>query len=172
MRVLVSVASRHGGTLEMGAAVAQVLRDAGHEVDEIVPDEVEHVDRYGAVVLGSAVYVGRMALGMRDLVDRQAGQLRGRPVWLFWSGPVGDPPAPGATPDDVASVATTVGARDVRMFSGRLERDELNISERALVALVHAEAGDFRDLDVVREWAAGIAGELGGIEHRTAHRAY
>ncbi len=160
MRVLVSVASRHGGTLDMGSVVAAVLREAGHEVDEVEPDDVERADRYEAVVLGSAVYVGRMALGMRDLVDRQARQLRGRPVWLFWSGPVGDTPGGGATPDDVTSVADAVEARGVRMFSGRLERDELNISERALVALVHAEQGDFRDLDEVRQWAAGIAAEL------------
>lgn len=165
MRVLVSVASRHGGTLDMGTVVADVLREAGHEVDEVSPDDVERVDEYEAVVLGSAVYVGRMALGMRDLVDRQAGQLRGRPVWLFWSGPVGEVPGAGQTPDDVTAVASAVSARDVRMFSGRLERDELNISERALVALVHAEQGDFRDLDEVREWAAGIADEL---DHRGA----
>ena len=160
MHVLVSVASRHGGTLEMGNAVADVLREAGHEVQEVGPDDVEHVEQYDAAVLGSAVYVGRMALGMRDLVDRQAGQLRARPVWLFWSGPVGDPPSTTVTPDDVRSVADAVGARDVRMFPGRLERDELNISERALVALVRAEQGDFRDLDDVRQWAAGIATEL------------
>jgi menaquinone-dependent protoporphyrinogen oxidase len=160
MRVLVSVASRHGGTLDMGTVVAEALRDAGHDVDEVSPDDVERVDQYAAVVLGSAVYVGRMALGMRDLVDRQAGQLRGRPVWLFWSGPVGDTPGGGVQPDDVTAVAEAVGARDVRMFAGRLERDELNISERALVALVHAEQGDFRDLDEVREWADGIAASL------------
>ncbi len=160
MRVLVSVASRHGGTLDMGTVVADALREAGHEVEEVSPDDVDRVDQYDAVVLGSAVYVGRMALGMRDLVDRQAGQLRGRPVWLFWSGPVGETPGAGQTPDDVTSVATAVAARDVRMFSGRLERDELNISERALVALVHAEQGDFRDLDDVRDWAGGIATAL------------
>ena len=166
MRVLVSVASRHGGTLDMGTVVAEALRDAGHDVDEVSPDDVERVDQYQAVVLGSAVYVGRMALGMRDLVDRQAGQLRGRSVWLFWSGPVGDTPGGGITPDDVTHVAEAVGARDVRMFAGRLERDELNISERALVALVHAEQGDFRDLDEVREWADGIAADL---SHPKAH---
>lgn len=160
MRVLVSVASRHGGTLDMGTVVADALREAGHEVEEVSPDDVDRVDQYDAVVLGSAVYVGRMALGMRDLVDRQAGQLRGRPVWLFWSGPVGDTPGAGQTPDDVTAVATSVAARDVRMFAGRLERDELNISERALVALVHAEQGDFRDLEDVRDWADGIATAL------------
>lgn len=170
MRVLVSVASRHGGTLEMGELVAQVLRDAGHEVDELVPDEVERVDGYDAAVLGSAVYVGRMALGMRDLVERRAGQLRERPVWLFWSGPVGDPPSSGITPDDVTSVATSVAARDVRMFPGRLERTQLNISERALVALAHAEQGDFRDLEDVAAWAEGIAAELGRADRSAAGR--
>lgn len=155
MRVLVSVSSRHGGTREMGQVVAAVLRDAGHDVAEVGPDEVEDVTGYDAVVLGSAVYVGRLALGLRDLVERRAGQLRERPVWLFWSGPVGESTT-SPTPDDVAEVTKAVGARDVRMFAGRLERAELNISERALVALVHAQPGDYRDLEEVRDWARGI----------------
>ena len=41
MRVLVSVASRHGGTLDMGTVVADALREAGHEVEEVSPDDVE-----------------------------------------------------------------------------------------------------------------------------------
>ncbi|WP_263730316.1 flavodoxin domain-containing protein [Cellulomonas sp. SG140] len=160
MRVLVSVSSRHGGTREMGQVVAAVLRDAGHDVAEIGPDEVEDVTGYDAVVLGSAVYVGRLALGVRDLVDRRAGQLRERPAWLFWSGPVGEPASAPVVPDDVTEVAKAVGARGVRMFPGRLERAELNISERALVALVHAQPGDYRDLEEVRDWALGIDEEL------------
>lgn len=158
MRVLVSVASRHGGTLGMGAVLAAVLREAGHEVDEVAPEDVAGVVEYQAVVLGSAAYVGRLALGLRDLVDRLASQLRQRPVWLFWSGPVGQ--GAGAVPDDVTSVAAALGVREVRMFPGRLEQEVLNISERALAALAHAEAGDFRDLDQVRSWAARIADEL------------
>ncbi len=163
MRVLVTVASRHGATREMGDVVATVLRAHGHTVDQVDPEEVEHVERWEAVVLGSAVYVGRLALGLRDLVDRQGGQLRERPVWLFWSGPVGDPPVPGTVPDDVTQIAGAVGARDAAMFAGRLDRDGLNISERALVALTRADAGDFRDLDVVRTWAEGIARELRAV---------
>ncbi len=161
MRVLVSVASRHGGTSDMGDTIADTLRAAGHEVTELIPDDVEHVEQYDAAVLGSAVYVNRVALGLRDLVDRQGGQLRGMPVWLFWSGPVGDSTSPDLeAPDDVTTLARTIEARDVRMFPGRLERSELNISERALVALVKAEAGDFRDFEDVREWAQGIAEQL------------
>ena len=162
MRVLVAVASRHGGTREMGDVVAGALRDAGLDVDEVEPDEVEQVSGYDAVVLGSAVYVGRLALGLRDLVDRQAGQLRDVPTWLFWSGPVGEQATPPAAPDDVAEVAKTLDVRGVQMFPGRLERAELNISERALVALVRAKPGDYRDLEVVAEWAGTIAAELTG----------
>ncbi|MBD7918232.1 flavodoxin [Cellulomonas sp. Sa3CUA2] len=164
MRVLVTVASRHGATREIGAEVAARLREAGHDVDEVEPDDVEHVDPYDAVVMGSAVYVGRLALGLRDLVDRQAGQLRQRPSWLFWSGPVGDPPMPETVPDDVADIARTTGARDVAVFAGRLDRDGLNISERALVALTRADAGDFRDLEAVRTWAGSIATALRSIQ--------
>jgi len=164
MRVLVTVASRHGATREMGAEVASQLRAAGHDVDELEPDDVEHVEPYDAVVMGSAVYVGRLALGLRDLVERQAGQLRQRPTWLFWSGPVGDPPMPETVPDDVTDIARTTGARDVAVFAGRLDRDGLNISERALVALTRADAGDFRDLDAVRDWAQKIAAALRSIE--------
>ena len=164
MRILVSVASRHGGTSDMGDTIAETLHAAGHEVTQLIPDDVEHVEQYDAAVLGSAVYVNRVALGMRDLVDRQGGQLRDLPVWLFWSGPVGDSSSSGpATPDDVTTLARTIEARDVRMFPGRLERSELNISERALVALVKAEAGDFRDFEDVRQWAQGIASKLGAL---------
>ncbi|GIG39991.1 flavodoxin domain-containing protein [Cellulomonas phragmiteti] len=164
MRVLVTVASRHGATREMGSEVAEQLRAAGHDVDEVEPDDVEHVDPYDAVVMGSAVYVGRLGLGLRDLVDRQAGQLRQRPSWLFWSGPVGDPPMPATVPDDVTDIARTTGVRDVAVFAGRLDRDGLNISERALVALTRADAGDFRDLDAVRAWAQGIARALRSLQ--------
>jgi menaquinone-dependent protoporphyrinogen oxidase len=164
MRVLVTVASRHGGTREIGVEVAEVLRAAGHDVVEADPDDVTSVAEYGAVVLGSAVYVGRLAAALRELVDRLGGQLAARPTWLFWSGRVGAPPLPAAEPDDVRVVARRVAARGVAEFGGRLQRDELGLAERALVAMIEAEAGDFRDFDEVDAWAARVADELHRIE--------
>jgi menaquinone-dependent protoporphyrinogen oxidase len=162
MRILVTVASRHGATREIGEVVAEVLREAGHEVDELDPDEVRAVETYEAVVLGSSVYVGRLAAALRELVDREAGQLAARPVWLFWSGPVGDPLVPPAQPDDVATVATRTGAHPPRCFAGRLDRQSLGLAERALVAMIDAEQGDFRDLDLVRSWTGTIVDQLAG----------
>jgi menaquinone-dependent protoporphyrinogen oxidase len=161
MRVLVTTASRHGGTREIGAAVAEVLRGAGHDVTVADPDDVDRVAGYDAVVLGSAVYVGRLAVALRDLVERQGDELAARPVYLFWSGPVGVPPVPASEPDDVGAVARRVGAREVRAFGGRLVPTELGLAERALVALIRAEDGDFRDFADVEAWAGRVARDLG-----------
>lgn len=161
MKVLVSVSSRHGGTKEIGARVAQALREAGHDVVEEQPDDVEHVHHYDAVVLGSSVYVGRVGLDLKDLVERQGALLRGRPVWLFWSGPVTDEPERVPVPPDVAELGRVVGARQIRVFGGRVDRDGLSVTERSLVALVPAAPGDHRDLVDASAWGAQLAVALG-----------
>ena len=160
MRVLVTVASRHGGTREIGAVVADGLWRAGHDVDQLEPDEVTTVTPYDAVVLGSAVYAGRLGVTLRDLIDRQAGQLRERQVWVFWSGPVGHPAVPASVPDELDSIVRRTGAHPPQVFGGRLVPGSLNLSERALAALVEAEYGDFRDFDLVRRWTSSIVDAL------------
>ncbi|HWS58841.1 MAG TPA: flavodoxin domain-containing protein [Actinotalea sp.] len=160
MRVLVAVASRHGSTREIGEAIAEVLRGSGFVVDLSDPDDVESLADYDAVVLGSSVYVGRWAASARALVDRFAGALAGRPVWLFSSGPVGDPPAPAGDPEEVPSLMTRLHARGHRTFPGRLDKGGLALAERAVVALVQAEQGDFRVWPDIQDWAASIAAEL------------
>lgn len=166
MKVLLPVASRHGATREIGDAIADVLRESGFEVDVVDPDDVEDIEPYGAVVLGSSVYVGRWAASARAFVDRFAVRLASRPVWLFSSGPVGDPPAPAGDPEEVAPLMRRMGARGHRTFAGRLDRGGLALAERAVVALVQAEQGDFRAWADVQDWAGRIAQELHSEEIR------
>src|SRR6266511_3920341 len=94
MTVLVSAASKHGSTAEIATAVARVLQERGLAVDVRPVENVTLVDGYEAVVLGSAVYAGHWMESARRLAEVQAGALASRPVWLFSSGPVGDPPKP------------------------------------------------------------------------------
>jgi menaquinone-dependent protoporphyrinogen oxidase len=167
MQVLVSVASRHGSTKEIGEAIAEVLRESGFVAEVRDPDDVEDVEPYGAVVLGSSVYVGRWAASARAFVDRFAGRVADRPVWLFSSGPVGAPPAPGGDPDEVPALVQRMHARGHRTFAGRLDKGDLALAERAVVALVQAEQGDFRAWRDVQDWAARIAEDLHAEEIRT-----
>ena len=91
MRVLVATASRHGSTGEVALAMGQALRARGLAADVCAVDEVVSVDDYRAVVLGSAVYHGRWIPAAVSFAEAHADALAGVPVWLFSSGPVGDP---------------------------------------------------------------------------------
>lgn len=160
MRVLVSVASRHGATDEIGHAIAGALREAGVSAIEVDPESVTGIDAFDAFVLGSAVYAGRWQEPMRKLIERERETLAIRPVWLFSSGPLGDPPVPVAEPIDGAELKARIGAREHRVFAGRLDRHELGVAERAIAAVARAPDGDFRPWTEIRAWAADIARAL------------
>jgi menaquinone-dependent protoporphyrinogen oxidase len=160
MRVLVTAATRYGATAEIATAIAEVLGEHGLEAAVLPLEQVEGVDGYDAVVVGSAVYAGHWLKPARELVERHAGTLAGRPVWLFSSGPVGDPPKPEEDPVDVADLLAATGAREHRVFAGKLVRKQLSFPERAIVSALRVPEGDFRDWTEIRRWAAEIADAL------------
>jgi len=102
MKVLVSAASKYGATAEIARAIADVLAGKGLEVTVVPPAEAGAIEQFDAVVLGSAVYMGRWMKPGRELAQRQAAALSARPVWLFSSGPVGEPAKPADNPVNVA----------------------------------------------------------------------
>jgi menaquinone-dependent protoporphyrinogen oxidase len=160
MRVLVTAATKHGATGEIAQAIAEALRDQGLDPTVLAPEHVDTVDGYDAVVLGSAVYAGHWLKPARELVARCGAALAERPVWLFSSGPVGDPPKPEEDPVDVAELLTATRAWEHRLFAGRLVRKQLAFPERAIVSALRVPDGDFRDWPAIGSWAASIATAL------------
>jgi len=160
MRVLVSAASRHGATTEVAERIAAVLASAGLQVTVAAPGDVADVRGFDGAVIGSGVYTGRWLTPARDLLARQRDALALMPVWLFSSGPVGEPPVPADDPADAAPMVALIGARGHRVFAGRMDRSRLGIGERAMVAMVRAPDGDFRPWPEVDAWARSIAQEL------------
>lgn len=163
MRVLVAVASKHGSTGEIGDAIADVLRDRGHDVQRVAPSEVSTLDGVDAVVLGSAVYMSQWLEAARNLVVRLGHDLRGRPVWMFSSGPVGTELKPTEETARIHPLLEAVQPLDYQVFSGVVDRSVLNLRERSIVRMVGAAEGDFRDWGAVRSWAASIADTLDAI---------
>ena len=162
MRILVSAASRHGSTAEIATELGKALRGnlPGVGVDVIPLSRVTGVDSYDVVVLGSAVYFGRWLDEARWQVGAQAAALRERTVWLFSSGPVGDPAVPAEESVDGADLAAAIGAREHVVFPGALRRELLGVRERLAAGLGHAPDGDCRDWPAVRTLADRIAAEL------------
>lgn len=160
MKILVSAASRHGATADIAKAIGEALEGAGHEVVVLPPDAVATLAGYDAVVLGSSIYVGHWMDAAKAFVERLGEELAARPVWLFSSGPIGDPPKPQEDPADLADLMAATGAREHRLFAGLVDKGRLGLGEKVILAAVRAPEGDYRPWDEIRAWAREIAAEL------------
>src|SRR5690625_2050705 len=85
MKILVATASTYGSTREIGDHIAGVPRRAGHDVHTRDIDAVTTLD-YDAVVVGTAIYIGRPLTAARKFTARLERELGGKPVWVFASG--------------------------------------------------------------------------------------
>jgi menaquinone-dependent protoporphyrinogen oxidase len=162
VKVLVTAASKYGATAEIARAIGDVLCERGLDASVIPPEDVGNIEDYDAVVLGSAVYTGCWLEPAKRLADRSREGLATRPVWLFSSGPVGDPSRKlvqkmGQDPVDLAEILRATRAHDHRMFAGKLEKKHLSFPQRAALTVSRGLEGDFRDWVAVKAWASGIA---------------
>lgn len=161
-RVLVTAASRHHGTREIAERIAAGLVERGVAAEARPIEAVTDLDDYGAVVLGSAVYMNRWLAEARRFAQIHASELCMLPVWLFGSGPLGpaDHLIPPNEPADVPVLLRLTRARGYRAFGGRLEMKRLRFDERAIVRTIHAPEEDRRDWAAVDCFTAEIADQL------------
>lgn len=157
--VLVAFASKHGSTREIAEEIGRVLRDRGVEATVAEARLVRDLAPYRAVVLGSALYAAHWQREANRFVARHLAALRTRPVWLFSSGPLDRSADAGVlpAPPSVAITTDPVGARNHRVFGGRLLADTTGLDPRVLAT---HPVGDFRDWEAIRAWAASIARDL------------
>jgi menaquinone-dependent protoporphyrinogen oxidase len=160
MKVLVSAASKYGATSEIAQAIADVLAERGCQVTVLPPEKAGSVGEFDAVVLGSAVYMGQWLKPARQLAARSGDALAARPVWLFSSGPVGEPAKPADNPVDVTKILQATKARDHQIFTGKLAKKHLSFADRAIASATRAQEGDFRNWTQISAWATGIADAL------------
>jgi menaquinone-dependent protoporphyrinogen oxidase len=161
-RVLVACASKMGSTAEIADAVADRLRGAGFDVDRTSAESVRGLEDYGAVVLGSAVYLGRWRREALTFLRRFDVELSERPLWLFQSGPLDDSAEHRVIelPARVRFHAERMGVRGHATFGGRIDPEHPG----GFVAKRMVDGGlgkDYRDFGHVKAWADGIATELG-----------
>jgi menaquinone-dependent protoporphyrinogen oxidase len=160
-RVLVAYGTKHGATEEIAQAIAEELESGGSTVDCVRAEDASGIESYDAVVIGSAVYMGRWRAPARRLLKRESKALSTRPLWLFSSGPVGQPDPSFAAPPGIERRAERLGARGHVVFGGRMPVEPANFMERSMVDKCAPELRDLRDWDVIRDWAGNIAAELG-----------
>jgi len=165
-RVLVAYATKHHSTAEIAEAIADELRARGHAAEAA---EAGHAtaDGFDAVVLGSAMYLGRWRREARHFLAHERQRLEALPFWVFSSGPIGEPKADPSPEDEkwieprkVVEQVEELGAREHLVFGGRVPDDPGNFVERSLLENTPEEFRDLRDWDEIRAWAGRIADAL------------
>jgi menaquinone-dependent protoporphyrinogen oxidase len=163
MTTLVAYASKRGSTKEIAETLAATLRRRGLEVSLCAVDEVDSLDPYGAVVLGSAVYMKRWRGDARRFLKRHRKALCRLPFWVFSSGPVGDPVNDNPEWMESRKFVETIeelGARGHVVFGGRVPAEPRGLMEKSMVEGTPEEYRDRRDWDQIRAWAEGVAAGL------------
>jgi menaquinone-dependent protoporphyrinogen oxidase len=164
-RVLVAYGTKYGSTAEIAEAIGKALSAAGLEADVKRARDVRSLDPYRAVVLGSAVYAGRWRRDAMRLLRRP--ELRGREVWLFSSGPVGEDTGDPAArerftkPKRVQEFATSIGVREPVVFGGRVDVDAGFIRKK-MARNTPPELRDRRDWNEIEAWGRSIAAAVDG----------
>ena len=166
-RILVAYATKHHSTEEIAQAIAGELRSHGHEAD---CTDAAHASAsgYDAVVLGSAVYMGRWRREAKHFLKHERHRLAATPFWIFSSGPVGegsgdsDKDEAWLEPTSLIELAESLGVREHVVFGGRLPRDPGNFVESAMVRNTPPDRQDNRDWDRIRDWAQAVATALAG----------
>jgi menaquinone-dependent protoporphyrinogen oxidase len=160
MNVLVASGSKHGSTSEIAESIGATLKGRGLEVTVAAAEDAPPAAQFDAVVVGSAIYAGRWVKSATHFVEENAATLRARDVWLFSSGPLGDPAKPEEEPAGAAPMVEETAAREHRVFAGALDRSGLSLIEKTMVKAVHAPDGDFRPWADITAWATSIADAL------------
>ena len=85
--VLVAYATKHGSTRQVAEAVAERLSSHGISALARPARDVGSLERYDGVVLGSAIYMGRLHVEARDFLRRHRSGLAALPLAVFAMGP-------------------------------------------------------------------------------------
>lgn len=161
--VLVAYASKHGSTAEIAEVIADKMRESGLEVDCMPVRDVESLERYDAVVLGSALYLNHWRTDATRFLREQAEGLAERPLWVFSSGPVGEA-STALEPKRIVAEIERLGAREHVVFGGRLPSEAHGPFEQVLVRKTPTQYRDRRYWAEIRAWAARIAEAIVTLE--------
>jgi len=150
-RILVTYASKHGSTREVAERIARRLDSDALAIDLRPASDVRDVSDYDGVILGAALYTGRMIVDARRFLRRHHGALARRPFAIFAMGPLttSEHDVAGATKQldagleklpDLHPIATAV-------FGGVVDPSQLRFPFNRM------KASDARDWDAVDAWA-------------------
>lgn len=153
-RILVAYGTNHGSTAEVAASIAASLSDHGLSTVVLPARDVGNIEGFDGVVIGCALYMGRVHKDVRRLLRRLHGELAALPVAVFGMGPLTMEPKQVAGSEkqleralakvsDVKPVATAI-------FGGVVKPQELHFPFSKMPET------DARDWNAIDAWATEV----------------
>jgi menaquinone-dependent protoporphyrinogen oxidase len=153
--VLVAYATKAGSTREVAEVVARTLREHGLEADVRPVREVGTLVPYAGVVLGAAIYMGRVHKDARRFLRSHRAELADRPLAVFAMGPHtlanDDVAASRAQLDHALASFPELRLATVAIFGGVVDPGKLRFPFNRMPAT------DARDWTAIRSWADAVA---------------
>lgn len=173
MNVLVTYSSGYGSTKEVAEKIAAIFDEKGGvnvTVDSV--DDINDIDSFDAVVVGSSVRADRPLANVRDFFARHNEELKTKPVALFAvclaaNNPEGRDKVKREYLSQITQKYPKLKLIGKEAFGGKIDFDKLNDVMRQLMKRVLEKTGiesegtvDTRDWDFIEAWAVEIYGRL------------
>jgi menaquinone-dependent protoporphyrinogen oxidase len=164
-KVLITYASKYGSTAEIAQKVTKVLKEKDLDTEYLSVNRVQNVSKYDAVIMGYATYMGKWMKEANNFIRTNKDELKNKSVWIFSSGPTdeGDPEElvqDWRFPESLKPIILEIDPKDITVFHGKLDKEKLNFLQKGIINMVGASYGDFRDWDLIEDWANGVARSL------------
>lgn len=158
MNVLVAYASKRGSTREVAEAVGAEIAARDFDVVVAAAATVEDIERFDAVVLGGALYMGRWHRDARHFLAKHRHALARRPFAVFGMGPQTMNEQAVAQSraqlDRVLAKTPDVVPAAVAIFGGVFDPAKLRFPFNRIPAT------DARDWAAIEAWADALAARL------------
>jgi menaquinone-dependent protoporphyrinogen oxidase len=158
-RILVAYASKCGSTGEVAEAIGEALCNGGAAVDVQRVKNVSDVSPYRAVVVGSAIRMGRWLPEAVKFVEMHRDALSQVPVAYFavcmtlQEDTEENRREAAAYLDPVREMVQPV---DAGLFAGAMDYGKLSLPFRWIIQAMKVPEGDFRDWDSIRAWGTNL----------------
>jgi menaquinone-dependent protoporphyrinogen oxidase len=153
-KVLVAYGTSHGSTAEVAASIAASLSEHGLSTVVLAARDVGNLEGFDGVVLGGALYMGRVHKDVRRLLRRFHGELAALPVAVFAMGPLNMEPKQVAGSQEqlerALAKASDVKPIAIAIFGGVVRPEELHFPFSKMPET------DARDWDAIDAWAREV----------------
>lgn len=170
-QVLIAYCTRSGSTGEVAEEIGKTVRDAGLAVEVKAIAEVNAIAPETQIVLGAALYMGRLPKAFHQFLIRFESELATVRPWVFVLGPTERERRQFGAAEERArkelSKHPSLHPADMRVLGGKFDPAHLKLAfPMSLIMKVPGNplrklpATDIRDWEWIHRWAGAIAEEI------------